>query len=340
MMPGQGFAPLSRSFSSRRVTFSGIFRPYISEDAKVRMAFLSLSRTLSQTLFRPPLRRLVSILFITLTALAAGQSQPATKPSANQSRESILRTVAEIKRADYEGDRAALKRLHGELTPLPDDKFLASRVLYWRGFALWRRAINGFNETPTPTDLADDLNGAVTDFKDSLAQDPTYVESKIGEASSFGYLAYLNMKDPARMQELIQQSSPLLKDAMASDPDNPRLLWVLGPIRWSSPPERGGGQDKAFDLYNRGLEAIRKRPAGDALDPSWGEPELLMNRAWSNLHRTEPDLKSAQKDAEAALALVPYWHYVRDILLPQIREAEAKAEAKADAKANGKAEVH
>ena len=50
-----------------------------------------------------------------------------------------------------------------------------------------------------------------------------------------------------------------------------------------------------------------------------------MNRAWSNLHRTTPDLKAAQHDAAAALILVPYWHYVRDILLPQIQDAQAKA---------------
>jgi hypothetical protein len=193
---------------------------------------------------------------------------------------------------------------------------LASRGLYWRGFALWRRAINGFNESPSPKDLEEDLNGAIADFNDSLTHDPAFVESKIGEASCFGYLAYLSMKDPARLQDMIQHSGSLLKDAMASDPDNPRLLWVLGPIRWSSPPERGGGQDKAF----------RTGPAvSDPLEPSWGEPELLMNRAWSNLHRTTPDLKAAQNDAAAALILVPYWHYVRDILLPQIQDAQSKS---------------
>lgn len=256
-----------------------------------------------------------------LTTLAA-QARPAAQPPAKQSRESILRTVNEIKRADYEGDRPALKRLHGELTVPADDKALAARVLYWRAFALWRRAINGFNETPTPTDLGDDINAAIADFKDSLANDPTYVESKIGEASCLGYLMYLF---PSRASELIQQSSPLLKDVMASDPANPRLLWVLGPIRWTMPPERGGGQDKAFETYDRGLESVRKRPApADPLEPTWGEPELLMNRAWSNLNRTQPDLKAAQKDAEAALALVPNWHYVRDILLRQIRDAGAK----------------
>ncbi|MHB8218011.1 MAG: hypothetical protein ACYDDS_18210 [Candidatus Sulfotelmatobacter sp.] len=258
--------------------------------------------------------------------LSSAKTEPAPGPRPDPGRDSALRTVEQIKRADYEGDRTALKRLHAELAPpASTNKQLASRVLYWRGFALWRRAINGFNESVSATEQQEDLNGAITDFNDSLAQDPAFIESKIAEASCYGYLAYMSMKDPARMQEQIQHSSPLLKEAMASDPDNPRLLWVLGPIRWSSPPERGGGQDKAFDLYNRGLDVIRKTPATtDPFQPSWGEPELLMNRAWSNLHRTVPDLKAAQKDAEAALLLVPYWHYVRDILLPQIQAAQTK----------------
>ncbi len=268
-------------------------------------------------------------IFFSLIALAvstSAQTQPESKPRPDPTRESAVRIVEQIKRADYEGDRAALQRLHAELKPSPDNKMMASREYYWRGFALWRRAINGFNETPTPTDLQDDLNGAIADFNDSLAQDPTFVESKIAEGSCYGYLIYLNMKDSARMQEFMQHSSPLLKDAMATDPDNPRLLWVLGPIRWSSPPERGGGQDKAFDLYNRGLDIMRKKPAvSDPLEPSWGEPELLMNRAWSNLNRTTPDLKAAQADAQAALAIVPYWHYVKDILMPQIQKAQNKA---------------
>jgi uncharacterized protein len=137
----------------------------------------------------------------------------------------------------------------------------------------------------------------------------------------------LHRKDPSVVQELLEQSSPLLKEAMATAPDNPRLLWVLGPIRWSSPPERGGGQDKAFEIYNKGLEALRNQRRGviDPLEPSWGEPELLMNLAWSNLNRTTPDLKAADQYAQAALKLVPYWHYVRDILIPQIQAAEAKA---------------
>jgi uncharacterized protein YciI len=270
-------------------------------------------------------RAFLGVLLFALSA--ATELYPADKTSVELSRDSIIRIVTQIQRADYEGDRPALKRLHDELTPIPEDNRLASRLLYWRGFALWRRAINGFNESPTATDLEGDLTQAVTDFKDAIARDPAFVEPKIGAGSSLGYLMYLSRKDPIRLQELFQQSSPLLKEAMAAAPDNPRLLWVLGPIRWSSPPERGGGQDKAFEVYNKGLEAVgsQKREVADTLEPSWGEPELLMSLAWSNLNRTTPDLNAAEQDAQAALKMVPYWHYVRDILIPQIRAAQAKA---------------
>jgi hypothetical protein len=60
----------------------------------------------------------------------------------------------------------------------------------------------------------------------------------------------------------------------------------------------------------------------DPLEPAWGEAELLANLAFANLNRATPDLPAAEPYAESALALVPYWHYVRDILLPQIREAK------------------
>ncbi|HXN98894.1 MAG TPA: YciI family protein [Candidatus Acidoferrales bacterium] len=267
------------------------------------------------------------LMLTTFFLSAATELHPADKIGFELSRDSIIRIVTQIQRADYEGDRPALKRLHDELAPIPEDNKLASRVLYWRGFALWRSAINGFNESPTPTDLEADLTQAVTDFNDAIARDPAFVEPKIGAASSLGYLMYMNKKDPIRIQELAKQSSALLKEAMATAPDNPRLLWVLGPVRWSSPPERGGGQDKAIEIYNKGLEAVRdhKRDVVDPLEPSWGEPELLMSLAWSNLNRTTPDLNAAEQYVEAALKLVPYWHYVRDILIPQIRAAQAKA---------------
>jgi hypothetical protein len=57
----------------------------------------------------------------------------------------VVNIVAQIQKADYEGDRAKLKRLYDDLAPFVRNKPISSRVLYWRAFALWRKALNGFN---------------------------------------------------------------------------------------------------------------------------------------------------------------------------------------------------
>ncbi len=263
-----------------------------------------------------------------LGALLGLVTMVVSAPAADTRRETI-KIVAQIQSADYEGDRAALKRLSSDLARFADDQELGARVRYWRGFALWRRAINAFNENPTPTDIEQDLQDAVAEFDKAAARDPNFADANIAVASCLGYLLYLHRKDESQMQSYIARISPLLRDLRASAPDNPRLYWVLGPMYWSRPAESGGGQAKAFEAYQKGLDAIRNHKASsDPLEPSWGEPELLMNLAWSNLNRTTPDLDAADEYAHSALELVPYWHYVRDILIPQIREAKKQKDLK------------
>jgi hypothetical protein len=260
-------------------------------------------------------------LAVLLTAVTTTWGKPP-----ETSRAQVIKIVIQIKRADYEGDRAVLKHLYGELAPFADDKELASRVQYWRGFALWRRAINGFNDNIDPKELAEDLKQARNEFDDASKQDPNFADAKIGALSCVSLLGFsVKEKDPARVQEMLMQARQLRKEAEALSPDNPRLLWVMGPNLWYAPPERGGGQTKAMEMYEKGLETIRKNKiTSDPLEPSWGEPELLMNLAWSNLNKTTPDLNAAEQNARAALAIVPYWHYVRDILMKQIQDAKAK----------------
>jgi hypothetical protein len=257
-------------------------------------------------------------------------STRASAPSPDSARETVTKIVLQIQRADYEGDRPALKRLYDHLAGFNADKELASRVRYWRGFALWRRAINGFNETPTPRDLAEDLKTGESEFDAAIQADAGFVDAKVGAASCILLRAFLegafsNVKDPEQLKQIMQRPSQLLNEAKTAEPDNPRLLWVIGPNQWNSPPANVG-QAKAMETYQKGLESIRKNknPSTNPLDPSWGEPELLMNLAWSNLNRTTPDLSAAEQYARSALQIVPYWHYVRDILLPQILDAKAK----------------
>lgn len=242
-------------------------------------------------------------------------------------REAAAKVVLQIQRADYEGDRAKLSRLYDQMGRFVDakDSRVAAKARYWRGFALWRRALNGFNESAEAQELQQDLSDAVTEFETAAALDPQLADAKVGAASCLANLAVLAYKAGKPALPMLEKSNALLREAEAIEPDNPRLFWVLGANRWYAPAERGGGHAAAVQTYQKGLAAAagQKTPS-DALTPAWGKPELLMNLAWANLHQSPPDLTAAEHYAHEALALVPYWHYVRDILLPDI-EAKKKA---------------
>ena len=256
--------------------------------------------------------------FISLSVIGTARSNDTVKQ--------VAPIVAQIQHADYAGDRAAMQKGCDDLKPFLEDKEIASRIRYWRGFAQWRRAINGFNDSIDPKELGQDLKTALDEFKIAMEKDPTFVDAEVGTISCLGYLAFMNRKDQARAKELIGQIIPLVKEATDMAPDNPRLIWVRGPILWNTPSERGGGQDKAIESYQRGLEVCSKIKAGDEpLEPSWGKPELMMSLAYSYLNTKPADVNAAERYARGALEIVPYWHYVRDILLPQILAAKAEA---------------
>jgi hypothetical protein len=242
-------------------------------------------------------------------------------------RENVVKIVGQIQRADYEGKRAELMRLFEELEPFAKNEELGSRARYWRGFAMWRRAMNGYNDSTERAEIQEDLERAVEEFVESAKQGNGYVEAKIGEFSCVTFLAYgVEMKDAERRNALIGRRSELLKELEAKAAENPRMAWVLGSSLWYTPEQFGGGQENAMVMYEKGLVAARKErtEAADALDPAWGEAELRMNLAWSNLNRKTPDLAAAEKNGQLALEIVPYWHYMKDVLMAQIMEAKKK----------------
>ncbi len=271
-------------------------------------------------------------LVLSLLALVVSGCKPAAPATQRPPRpdQQRIALVQAIQRADYQGDRAALRRLHQELSAVPEDPATAARQRYWEGFALWRRAINGANERPPPDDLRLDLVAALSDFDRSLAADQHFDDANVGRISCLQFLAFVDRADPARSRESVSRFVALLKEVGPRARDNPRFQWIRGLSDWYTPPGSSSEviqqhMEKAMATYAHGAELARAQKAmvTDPLDPSWGEPENLMSLAWCSLNKTTPDPQQAEVYARQALALVPDWHYVRDILLPQIQSARA-----------------
>lgn len=230
----------------------------------------------------------------------------------------------EVLAADYRGDRAALARLEAELGKLPDGALSEYRE-YWRGFALWRRTINGFNETPAPADLAADAEAAVARFRAALVRRPDWVEARLALAGCWGNLIYLAGKDEARRNAILDEGRETFRWIMQYDGDNPRALWIRGGYELytaSAPPPKGGDFEKAAATLRRGVDCAWREslahPGAPSREPLWGGPENLMNLAYLYTHATTPDRRTALAYAQGALTAVPSWHYVRDVLVPQI----------------------
>src|SRR5450631_400940 len=110
--------------------------------------------------------------------------------SPGDAKSQVIRLVEKIQRDDYEGNRAALQQDFADLAPFVSEAELSARVRYWRGFALWRRTINGFNETVDAKEQEKDLKGAIDELAQIPEADAVYGDARIGMVSCLGYLLY------------------------------------------------------------------------------------------------------------------------------------------------------
>ena len=120
------------------------------------------------------------------------QSDESPAGAVDQEVQPLHELIRQILRADYAGDRPALDRLYREADAFLGDKAVESRVRYWKGFAKWRRAINGANEEITPTDLAADVEIAAAELRRSAEMDPGFIDARIGEMQCLGLVLFFD----------------------------------------------------------------------------------------------------------------------------------------------------
>jgi tetratricopeptide (TPR) repeat protein len=219
--------------------------------------------------------------------------------------------------ADYRGDLARLTSLRTELAELRDDPAQGYLADYWSGYASHRIAMNGTNSGMPLPETRKHLEQAVADYESSLAKNAKFADAYTAAALAHGWLANAAFfpEDAAAPKQHFDAAVRLQKKAEELEPSNPRVLWTKAAFYFYSPPDRGGSVDKAMELYRQQIEASKPVPPDSAL-PDWGKAEALMSLAFA--HMMKKDFEAAHKAASDALRVQPRWHYVKDILIPQI----------------------
>lgn len=268
--------------------------------------------------------RLLLIIAIGWALPAHGQT---TTPSFEA--DALGQTAAAIRQADYRGDRDLLARLADSIDVERGAAELKAYRAYWRGFALWRRAQNGFAATPPPNDLLADLVAASRCFRIASSAAPEFEDASSALLGALYGELFLRGRGAPR--ELIDEAVATITKLRAANSENPRTLWVLGTGEAYSPPPVGGDLTKAASTFRRGLAAAHRQDLEEhpaPWVPSWGSAELMMSLAYLHTREGAVDARLARAYATAALALEPEWRFVQTTLLSSIDALEATESAR------------
>lgn len=159
----------------------------------------------------------------------------------------------------------AVVLLDRALTAFPKDPY----AQHYRGYANYRRVVTLFS-AGRMQDAAPLISASISDLQQS--------SDKLRWPETFSLLAALQGfrigLDPDLGRDLGPEIGALSGQAMQIGSNNPRVLLLQAYSMQHTPPEYGGGIDKAREFVARAIKAFETdKPA--PLAPAWGKAEAL-----------------------------------------------------------------
>lgn len=134
----------------------------------------------------------------------------------------------------------------------------------------------------------------------SMALDPSF-----GEASAlYDYLLGFEIAlHPDKAMTLGPAISDYFSRAFEKEPENPRIHLLEGISLFYTPPEYGGGADKAVPPLTKAADLFEREVIRDPLKPSWGKEEAMTYLAMA--YKQKKDYEKARELLKKALEANP-----------------------------------
>lgn len=222
--------------------------------------------------------------------------------------------------ANYRNDQVGLRAAIASLQPLTkaaDESAYAHYYLWWTYWSL-----------TTSQMQAKDMAGALESAKLALEHARAGVASRDKDSELHTALAnalisvgILDKEQP--FKQVLAELMTVRAKAVELGPTNPRAVLMDAGVIFNTPANAGGSQERGIARWQEALtlfEAEANAKTADPIAPRWGHALAYGWLSGLYLRTTPPQKEQARKAAETALEMRPDFWWVRDQVLPQLRE--------------------
>jgi hypothetical protein len=222
--------------------------------------------------------------------------------------------------ANYRNDQAGLRSAIEMLQPLAEAQQEDAYANYYLSWAYWALSASQVQGNDTTSALESAIL-AVDHARLGLSARDSDPEFHTALANALIVVAVL---DRSQFSKVSLELMTARRRALELGPDNPRTVLMDAGMIFNTPPEVGGGQEPGLARWQKALsmfEAESNATTADTVAPRWGHALALGWLANLYLGMTPPQKDSARRAAESALRMRPDFWFVREQVLPRLRES-------------------
>lgn len=221
--------------------------------------------------------------------------------------------------ANYRNDQAGLRSAIAAMQPLTKAADVGADAHYYLSWTYWALAASQVQEK--------NMSGGLESGKLALEHARSGVAARGQDAELQTALAnaliVVGILDRAQFEPIFAELKDVRAKALALGPANPRVAIMDAGIIFNTPVEAGGNPERGIARWHEALKLFETEANTKAIDPiapRWGHALAYGWMATLYLRLTPPQKDKAREAAETALAMRPDFWWVRDQVLPQLRE--------------------
>jgi hypothetical protein len=218
-------------------------------------------------------------------------------------------------RNDQDGLRSAIATLES-LAPTAEDGY----VQYYLSWSYWALSASQVQAKDTDGALQSGTK-AVEHARRAVAVNSRDADFQTALANALVVVGVLGHRITDK--EFMAEFMAVRRTALELGPNNPRVVLMDAGVIYNTPAEAGGSHERGLARVQEALrlfDAECDAKAVDPLAPRWGGALANGWIATMYLAQTPPQKENARSAAETALRMRPDFWYVREQLMPQLRQ--------------------